>query len=645
MEEHPNMPAITKLQIRRGTAAEWSATNPVLADGELGWDTTNLEFKMGDGVTNWTALPYLLADDLAAKAPLSNPAFTGTVSGITKSMVGLGNVDNTADTAKPVSTAQQTALNLKANLASPAFTGTPTGITKSHVGLGNVDNTSDANKPLSTIQGTAVDLKVAQALIDNGQPSNALGNKLWKVGVVADVTTGTTYDNVLTESMTVIVDPESGRLAGTYTAYGTASGAQKASIVLSYSDDGITWNKKGVLIAGSGVVGSPDEMGTTGPVLVLDNDLYHLFYIGLTATGYEGGNRTLCLATSPSLKNPVWTRKGEILSPGGTGWRAQDIWHPSIVRKAGKWYCFVNATGADGNESIGFATATSLTGPWTFDDVKSPVISKGSSTDNVIGDPCVTKIADGWRMDYFASGPNGAEDWYTSTQDADFPTGWQPHDRTSGRKTVTVGPAGTFDELWAHKPFILHYGGRTLHYYTAVMANNTNRRVALAIDGPIGTSGIINSKVTPVRYGNISQVRNNAEGSVVFPSAGPYSTPIGAMAVVQANVNDTLQLTLGYVANADVGDLRVDAVTMNASGVIVNYASGLGNTGHGISGWGAIGGRYTHAGGTFYYQVQAADLVNGCVKMYPVMRAEGGIRGVQNSTADPTWFAVRNLDS
>ena len=44
---------------------------------------------------------------------------------LNKSAVGLGDVDNTADTAKPVSTAQQTALNLKANLASPTLTGTP----------------------------------------------------------------------------------------------------------------------------------------------------------------------------------------------------------------------------------------------------------------------------------------------------------------------------------------------------------------------------------------------------------------------------------------------------------------------------------------------------------------------------------------
>jgi hypothetical protein len=50
-------------------------------------------------------------------APIANPTFTGTVGGVTKSMVGLGNVDNTTDANKPVSIATQTALNLKANTA------------------------------------------------------------------------------------------------------------------------------------------------------------------------------------------------------------------------------------------------------------------------------------------------------------------------------------------------------------------------------------------------------------------------------------------------------------------------------------------------------------------------------------------------
>ena len=78
---------------------------------------------------------------------------------IDKSFVGLSNVDNTSDVNKPVSTAQQTALDLKANLASPTFTGTVGGITKAMVGLSNVDNTTDAAKPVSTAQQTALDLK------------------------------------------------------------------------------------------------------------------------------------------------------------------------------------------------------------------------------------------------------------------------------------------------------------------------------------------------------------------------------------------------------------------------------------------------------------------------------------------------------
>ncbi len=58
--------------------------------------------------------------------------------------VGLGSVDNTADSAKPVSSATQTALDLKAPTASPTFTGTVSGVTKAHVGLTNVENVNVA---------------------------------------------------------------------------------------------------------------------------------------------------------------------------------------------------------------------------------------------------------------------------------------------------------------------------------------------------------------------------------------------------------------------------------------------------------------------------------------------------------------------
>jgi hypothetical protein len=56
---------------------------------------------------------------------LTSPVIN-TPTGITKSDVGLANVDNTTDANKPVSTATQTALDLKAPLANPTFTGTVT---------------------------------------------------------------------------------------------------------------------------------------------------------------------------------------------------------------------------------------------------------------------------------------------------------------------------------------------------------------------------------------------------------------------------------------------------------------------------------------------------------------------------------------
>jgi hypothetical protein len=72
-------------------------------------------------------------------------------------MVGLSNVDNTSDANKPVSAAAQTALDLKTNLASPTFTGTVSGIDKTMIGLWNVATAMRTNQ--FQLLKTALDLK------------------------------------------------------------------------------------------------------------------------------------------------------------------------------------------------------------------------------------------------------------------------------------------------------------------------------------------------------------------------------------------------------------------------------------------------------------------------------------------------------
>lgn len=52
------MPVQTSIRLRRGTAAQWTSTNPVLAAGEMGVETDTRKFKFGNGTSPWTSLAY-----------------------------------------------------------------------------------------------------------------------------------------------------------------------------------------------------------------------------------------------------------------------------------------------------------------------------------------------------------------------------------------------------------------------------------------------------------------------------------------------------------------------------------------------------------------------------------------------------------
>lgn len=48
------------IKLRRGLSTDWSAANPVLAQGEVGVELDTLRAKIGDGVTVWDALPWFI---------------------------------------------------------------------------------------------------------------------------------------------------------------------------------------------------------------------------------------------------------------------------------------------------------------------------------------------------------------------------------------------------------------------------------------------------------------------------------------------------------------------------------------------------------------------------------------------------------
>lgn len=100
---------------------------------------------MNGTVTIGTSLRYARADHVhptdTSRAPIASPTFTGTVSGITPSMIGLGNVNNTSDSAKPISTAQATVNASKAangaNSDITSITGLTTALAVNQGGSGS----------------------------------------------------------------------------------------------------------------------------------------------------------------------------------------------------------------------------------------------------------------------------------------------------------------------------------------------------------------------------------------------------------------------------------------------------------------------------------------------------------------------------
>lgn len=47
-----------QIQLRRGTASDWTSNNPILSEAEIGIETGTGKFKIGDGSTPWNSLQY-----------------------------------------------------------------------------------------------------------------------------------------------------------------------------------------------------------------------------------------------------------------------------------------------------------------------------------------------------------------------------------------------------------------------------------------------------------------------------------------------------------------------------------------------------------------------------------------------------------
>jgi hypothetical protein len=86
---------ITRLRMRGGTAAEWTAANPVLLAREFGIETDTRRLKMGDGITAWASLAYFLAaaDVRGQVSRVTDATIAAAAAGVFRGIGAAGTLD------------------------------------------------------------------------------------------------------------------------------------------------------------------------------------------------------------------------------------------------------------------------------------------------------------------------------------------------------------------------------------------------------------------------------------------------------------------------------------------------------------------------------------------------------------------------
>ena len=249
-------------------------------------DTTNIH-----GIADTSILVTTTGEQTLTNKTITSP------SGLVKGDVGLGNVDNTSDANKPISTATQNALDLKAPLDSPTFTGTVT-LPDNTVALGTK---TTGNYVASLVAGTGVTLTNNSG--ESATPTVAIGQAV-------DTSSSVTFADV--------------NVTGNLTVSGTATTVNTET--LSVADN--------VVVLNNNVTGAPTEnggieieRGTSANVQLRWNETSDKWEITEDGTNYENiATETYAASLTPSSLDEIGdvnitsVASGDFLRWNGTDW-------------------------------------------------------------------------------------------------------------------------------------------------------------------------------------------------------------------------------------------------------------------------------------------------------------------------------------